>query len=84
MFARQPQATESATPPRKKGPKPRRTLNVPIELGERIADAADYHQRKVSSLVVELLMEGLDRMAEAESERLGQPGFEYPRRPSKS
>ena len=83
MFARQPKAAETKSAAKQRGPTPRRTLNVPIELGERIADAADYHRRKVSTLVVELLTEGLDRMVEAEANRLEQPGFEYPRRPSK-
>ena len=82
MFARPPR-TPAAEKPVKKGPVPRRTLNVPVELGERIADAAEYHDRKVSSLVIELLIQGLDELAAAEAEKLGQPGFEYPRRAKK-
>ena len=64
-----------------KGPTPRRTLHVPVELGELLANAAAYHGLKVRTLTESLIREGLERMEGEEAQRLGDEDFAYPQRP---
>lgn len=66
---------------RKKGPTPRRTLHVPVELGEVLANAAAYHGLKVRTLTEDLIREGLERMEREEAKRLENEDFAYPQRP---